>query len=353
MAIDNNSNQGQHVIHAGIPLQTTQAPQNVINLMEIWWLIKRQKKIAIGVLFLSMLLGFTYAMLKPKTYSFSTTVQVGTVGFEGKTSLIESPDTALNKVLLAYIPFILSDFYREKPEVRGAYSINVNVPKKSDLLVIDAKGSLEQEPIYRDLIDRVVKKLVDDHSRITSLKIKTAEVSLAHAQNVLEGSKDAAKLISANLQRLDKTSELLHNQLNEKKSLLAEMTKNRKSVNSSGTTGAMSVLLIDSEIQRYQMLIDNLEKSLFIDLNQQRNELEKALSDNLRDQSDQQNNVDQLKNELANISNTKAVVPVMTSIAPVGMSKGLVMTISGILGILLSLLVATLYDVYQRQNQPA
>jgi hypothetical protein len=323
--------------------------QNTLKLIDLYRVVLKQKKIILIILLVFTVLGVVLALVKPAMYSFSTTVQIGTVSNEGKTELIESSQTALNKIISAYIPFSLAQYYEKNPSDRGRYTINVTVPKNSDILNIEARGSINQEAVYKELIGNIVKKLIEDHSRIANLKIKNFEVSIAHAENVLASSKDNAKLITANTQRLDKTAELLSTQLKEKKELLAHSLKNRNNVNSNNATGAMSVLLIDSEIQRYQQMIDQVEKYLLIDLNQQRNELEKALSDNLRAQNDEQNNVDQLKNALANISNTKAVVPVMTSTDSVGLSKSAIMLSVILLGIVFGVAAAFLYEFFQNE----
>ncbi|SJM94934.1 hypothetical protein CRENPOLYSF2_4410003 [Crenothrix polyspora] len=330
--------------------------QNTTNLIDLYRVVLKQKKIILIILLIFTMLGVVLALVKPAMYSFSTTVQIGTISTEGKTELIESSQTALNKIISAYIPFILAQYYEKNPSDRGGYTINVTVPKNSDILNIEARGSTNQETVYKELIGNVVKKLIGDHSNITILKIKNFEVSIAHAENVLASTKDNAKLIAANTERLDKTSELLSTQLKEKKELLAHALKNRSNVNSNNATGAMSVLLIDSEIQRYQQMIDQVEKYLLIDLNQQRNELEKALSDNLRAQNDEQNLIDQLKNALVNISNTKAVVPVMTSIEPVGTSKIIILLITVLIGLTIGIFTALIYDFFSdiaKANQPA
>ncbi|WP_394752038.1 Wzz/FepE/Etk N-terminal domain-containing protein [Crenothrix sp.] len=326
--------------------------QNTIKLIDLYRIVLKHHKIILTILLIFTIAGVVSALLKPVIYSFSTTVQIGTLSTadnQGKSELIESSQTALNKIISAYIPFVLAQHYEKNPSDRGRYTINVVVPKNSEILNIEARGAINRETAYKQLINDVVKKLIDDHSRITILKIKNFEVGIAHAENVLASTKDNAKLIAANTERLNKTSELLSTQLKEKKELLAHTLKNRDNVNINNPTGAMSVLLIDSEIQRYQQMIDQVEKYLLIDLNQQRNELEKALSDNLRAQNDEQNSIDQLKNALVNISNTKAVVPVMTSTDSVGLSKTAIMLSFVLLGVAIALAAAFTYEFFQSE----
>lgn len=343
-----NPNASLHYIY---PSRAQQKTVNFDDVARILW--ARKKIIFITALIVAMV-GFLFALTRSATYSFSTTVQIGTVSSGGKNELIESTDTALNKILSAYIPFVLAHFYEKQPEDGGRYKLNVSVPKKSDILIVDANGSINQEKIYKELIDNVVKKLISDHSRIINLKIKNFQVTIAHAENVFASSKDNATLIAANIARLEKTAELLRSQIAEKKRILADAVKNRDHVNSNSATGAMSVLLIDSEIQRYQQLIDTLERNLLIDLNQQRNELEKSASDNLRDQRDLQNNIDQFKNELANMSNTKAIVPVMRSSDPVGISKKMILLITvvlaGLAGVFAALVAEFLHNIILNQK---
>ncbi|MGZ8189886.1 MAG: Wzz/FepE/Etk N-terminal domain-containing protein [Methylococcaceae bacterium] len=309
-----------------------QQEEDEISLVDIWLILIKQKKIIFRVLLAFVVLGSLYALLKPEIYTFSTTVQVGTLISGDKEAAIESADNALTKIKSAYIPFILSQHYDQHPENKDQYKIEASVPKGSEMIVIESKGRESEEPVFKQLIKTIVEKLITDHAGIIDVKIRNMEVSIARAENVLAGSKDSAKLITANVQRLKQTDELLRRQLGEKKVFLANLVKNRSNIQNNSASGAMNILLIDSEIQRYQKLIDDLEKHLIIDLSQQQAELEKAGADNLREQSDQQNNIDQLKNQLANISYTKAIIPVMKSIEPIGIGKAAIIVIATVLG---------------------
>lgn len=324
-------------------------PQNTINMFDVWRILWKQKKIIYITLLLFTLMGLVLALSKPVVYSFSTTVQIGTVTNDGKNELIESTETALSKIISAYIPYVLAQYYGKNPADRGRYKIDVTVPKKSDILVLEARGGVNQEIVYKELMNNVVAKLIEDHSRALNVKIKNYEASIKHAENTLASSKDHAKWIASSTVRLDKTEILLSAQMKEKKEFLADTLKTRSAARKKSATDAMGMMVIDSEIARYQQSVDNLEKYLFIDLNQQRNAIEISLSDNLLKQDDQQNAIAKLKNELANISNTKSVVPVMASLDPVGLGKSIIVVIFIFLGIVLGIFTALVYEFYQKE----
>ena len=319
-----------------------QQQEDEISLVDLWLTLVKQKKIIFRVLLAFVVLGGLYAVFKPEKYIFSTTVQIGTLISGDKEAAIESADNALTKIKSAYIPFILSQYYDKHPENKDQYKIEASVPKGSEMIVIESKGRASEEPVFKQLIEAIVEKLISDHAAIIDVKKRNMEVSIARAENVLAGSKDSATLITANVQRLKQTDELLHKQLDEKKALLVNLVKNRSAIKKNSASGAMNILLADSEIQRNQQLIDELEKHLFIELSQQQAELEKARADNLREQSDQQNTIDQLKNQLANISYTKAIIPVMKSFEPVGIGKAAIMIIVLMLGLFAGIFAAFL-----------
>jgi uncharacterized protein involved in exopolysaccharide biosynthesis len=321
--------------------------QDALKLVNVWRILCRQKKISLITLLIFVVLGLAFAFLKSEKYAFSTVVQMGTFTNGEKSEHIETADMVLSKIKMAYIPLVLSEYYNKTPDSRERYFINVSVPKKSEIVVIQMEEQLNQADRSKELITNVVTKLINDHSVIVNIKIKNLEVSIAHAENVLSSTKDSTKLIEANIARLEKTSALLTTQLSEKKQMLEKVLQNRDSVKTSSATGAMSVLLIDSEIQRYQLMVDDLEKRLLIDLHQQRNELEKALADSLRNQNDSQNNIDQLKSQLANTANTRAIVPVLTSSDPVGLGKAAIIIIAILLGGVLGVLATLVYEFLQ------
>lgn len=318
--------------------------EDEISLADLWRVLVKRKKIVFGLMLAFVVLGGAYAVLKTETYTFSTTIEIGTVINGDKENIIETAENALNKIKTAYIPFVLNQFYEKNPDNEEQYKIEASVPKGSDVLVIHSEGNSIEGPVYKELMDEVVQKLIVDHARIINLKKRNLERQIAIAENSLSSSKDSAKLLAAKTQRLNQMAELMRKQLNEKKILMENALKNRNNATSKNAAGAMTILLIDSEIQKYQQSIDQLENNLIIDISQQRDELEKEIADNLREQNDKQNNIELLKNQLSNISDTKAIVPVMKSIEPVGLSKKIIMILALVLGLFLGILGAFFYE---------
>jgi energy-converting hydrogenase Eha subunit A len=309
-----------------------------IDLVDVWrTLVKRKKIIAYSVI-ASLALGIVFALTKPEKFSFSTVVIIGMQTIEkngeviGRTP-IEPIDDALNKVKSAYIPLILAQHRLKDKGKLGKREINANSPKGSNVIILDMVCKPNDEKVCKSLIEGVSQKLIDDDTVIAEVSRKGLQVKIAAAENAL-----------------------LANQLKEKKSLLDRSLKNRASIKSSNAANAMSVLLIDNELQKNQTLVDDLEKRLLIDLNQERDDLEKAQKDNIRLQKEQEFTVDQLKNLMLGVSNTKAIVPVLRSDEPVGIKTSVIALLAIMLGFfvgLLAVLFAGLMDKAKKQDNDA
>ncbi len=330
-----------------------QAHTDEINIVDIWRTLVKRKKTIFTVFAAFVVVGVLYSLIKPEKFMYSTVILIGMQAIEKDGEVvsrmpIESIDDALNKLKSAYVPLILSQEREKNAEDYLKREINVNTPKGSNVIVLDMVCKPKHEQKCKSLLEGAAKKLIDDDSIIAEMARKSLNVKIISAENGLKRSKDEAFFLEAKKARLLQTEKLLGDQIKEKKALLERSLNNRGSVKSNNAANAMSVLLIDNEIQRNQTLLDDLEKRLLIDLNQERDDLEKAQKENIRQQSVQENAIVQLKNLLLGVSNTKAVVPVLRSDEPVGITLQLIMVFTVLLGLMAGLMTALALEAIEK-----
>ncbi|MEQ1558072.1 MAG: Wzz/FepE/Etk N-terminal domain-containing protein [Methyloglobulus sp.] len=324
--------------------------QDVIDLLEVWQLLVKRKKIIFQITLVSLMLGIGYSAVKPEKYAYHTMLQIGTL-MPGQPKLIESPQDVFNKVKSAYIPLTLDENRKTETDTKTQPKFeDILPPKDTNLLKLEMHCKLKDEQLCKSLINGVIQKITLDHSRMLNISEKNLSGKLKAAENALKNSKDLLEYSLQKKKRLTQTAELITNQLKEKKAMLEKNLKNRSSIKSSSAAGAMSILLIDNAIQSNQTLIDNLEKQLYINLGQEQDNLEKAEKDNIRHQSEQQNAIDEIKNLLLSINNTEAIVPVLRSENPVGTTPTVIVTLSLLFGLCAGLLAVFLLEFTGRVN---
>ncbi|MFQ5468979.1 MAG: Wzz/FepE/Etk N-terminal domain-containing protein [Gammaproteobacteria bacterium] len=320
-------------------------PQDEISLVDLFLVVIKHKKIVLGVMFLCVLVGITLSFIKPRVFVITTPVEIA----KGVETLIEAPETVQAKLKESYIPFVLNKYFDESG---GGlyYDVEASLPKDSEIILLKSKGTDEELPVYSKIHAAILDKLANDHGRTIAVLKRNLESELHQTENKLGELGDQAELLKTREARLDETEKLLASQIDDVSRLIAESRKNRKlAVNEvTGEAKAMTLLLIDSEIQQYQKRLSELEEQHAIGVKNDRDELSKAQADNVRAQNEQREKIHDINAKIAELRHTRAITETLKSIKPSGAGKALIISISVLLGLILGLTSAFLYSFYKQ-----
>ncbi len=92
-------------------------------------MVRRKRMIAVVTTFI-ILLGVAAALLVPKSYTFATSIEIGSQIFGGTIKPFESPQTLLAKMQHVFIPQALNEQRQTDPEDKEKYKIKASIPKK-------------------------------------------------------------------------------------------------------------------------------------------------------------------------------------------------------------------------------
>ncbi len=313
-----------------------------ISLIDLWLVLTKHKKILMSIVFAAMLLGVFYAMSKPTLYNYSATLQIGAMmvsdGGKQHFESIESPENALSKLTESYIPSVQYAYLKENPSLKKYPDISARIPKNSSLIILESKGVEEDSDIHLDVIRRIIERLRKDHKLSIDITkgeyknlLKRAEIALsdlenpmilttklnsiqqslldskisieklkderlikvakqqlmsdiASHKNKLSSLDDEAKQLSSELKRLADVDSLLETQITGLAQTITNELKNRKETakNISTGPGAMTMLLIDNQIQSNRDRLARLEERLYIKQYNLREKLENQIKENKR-----------------------------------------------------------------------
>ena len=268
------------------------------------------------------------------------------------------------------------------------------------------------EPVFKGMEAEIkaaevnLAKLQDP--TIQGYKIKALEIQLENEKRQLASIKEREAILKNKKERLDSLSDLLIYQIAELKEQIQGAIKLRQqsvAQAKSGTQG-MAMLLIDNELQQNRTRLATLEERLYIDLENQHSELQKEINDNHREQVHQlalidekekslqkylvenklgieqqkkqiervqaektqipadreqkieglEQQISMLNEQLSNLIETSTVAEPMRSQEPVGLSRGLVVILAGVLGVVLGLFstfIAEFVGKVKRHEQEA
>ena len=202
--------------------EASYSTEDDISLLDLALVLVKRKKL-ISLIFTGFIvLGIAAALLTPKKYNYSISLEIGSNIISGSIKPFESPETLLAKIQHVFIPQALNEQRQTSPEDKTKYKITASIPKSSAIIVLEVKGTEDEADFLKSLLQRITQKAIFDHSRIynsirdnvaSRLKQTTTELEMlkktddnetevATQQNLIE-------LYSSQLANLRETREIL------------------------------------------------------------------------------------------------------------------------------------------------
>jgi uncharacterized protein involved in exopolysaccharide biosynthesis len=203
-------------------------------------LVRRKRMIAIITTFI-ILLGVVTALLIPKSYTLTTSIEIGSQIISDSIKPFESPETLLAKTQHVFIPQALNEQRQTNPENKGRYKITASIPKSSVIIVLEIKGTEDKAEILKSLLQNITQKAIIDHNRIYDSVRKNIASRLTQATSELQTLKKSN----------DNETEIttLQNLVETYSSQLANLRKTReilppmKSIEPTGTSRKLIVII--------------------------------------------------------------------------------------------------------------
>ncbi|HHS83788.1 MAG TPA: hypothetical protein ENK38_02545 [Gammaproteobacteria bacterium] len=319
-----------------------------ISLLDLLRVLVRQKKIIYFIFLFFLIVGVGYALSKPKIYRYTTTIEIGSIMEDGKTVLIDQPGTVQAKINEAYIPYVLEQHANANQGSDWSYEIEARIPRGSEVIVLESRAPENEGESLIELQRKIVEYVKRDHKRVFDIMKKEMSVELNKSKNKLAGLQDRHKVLSADMKRLDQTAKLLSQQVEELKLLVDDAVRNRQGARSQtgDESRAMTLLMIDNEIQQNTQRLAALEERLHIDLPRERDSFNKMIADNLREQQEQAAEIAKIQMAVNNMRETRALIAPMRSMKPVGTSRSVIVLTFALSGVIVGLLTALFVGFY-------
>lgn len=311
-----------------------------VSLIDVWLLLVEYKFFFFAVFLFCIVLGVTYAYIKPITYIYSVSIEIGKKIEDGRSAPIESPDTVLAKLEEGYIPKTIYQYKESNPEDGYNYRIKTRIPRNSELVVMEAVGTVTNKAAYLKLLNDIVLTLKLDHDRITNTILNTIEISLNQVKLEIETLQERAKLFASKSERLDEAEKLLKKQLDELDQQISSSLRYRKDAVSEAVDQpqAMTVLLIDSELEKNRNRRANVEEQLYIEIKNERETLQQQLAINLKEQEVKVQEMNAFETRKLAVIKTRPLAEPTQSLLPEGPGKSSIAILAGTLGIFLGLI---------------
>jgi LPS O-antigen subunit length determinant protein (WzzB/FepE family) len=179
--------------------ESSYSTEDEINLLNLAIMLVRRKKMVLAITIFISAAGIILALMTPKSYTFSTSIEIGSQIIEDSIEPFESPETLLAKIQHVFIPQTLRKQRQANPENKGEYKITIDIPKDSVIITLKVKGTEENADLMINILHKITQQAVLDHSRIYNAikKNVTSQINLATDEvEALRKSNDKAELVN-------------------------------------------------------------------------------------------------------------------------------------------------------------
>lgn len=312
-------------------------PDDEISLIDLWLILVR-RKILIAVVFAAALaFGLAVALLTPKNYEYTTSVQIARTG----TGLLESPETVRAKLEASFIPFVLNEQVGSDSEGgQEQFDFEASIPG-GQIILLKSVGPRETEAQQTRLHQAVVDRVSKDQAPELEAERQSLTAERARIEGDLEGLQDEARMLANREGRLEQERELIEKELAQTaESLEAARARGREFMAGEGRDQTAALILVRDEIQGYRQRWVELDERLNVTLPAQREELRIAVAKNRRDQAQKRSELQTVETKIAKLRGTQAIVPTMRSRNPTGAGKAVIMVLAAVAGLMLAVFAA-------------
>lgn len=401
------SSENPPIMHEQHPTRIARYPASEIDLIDIGVLLWCRRRIVLSVFLLFLMLTVIAVFLHVPTYQYTATIEIGSrLSATGDSIQVVSSDDAQEALQNMFLPMAMANYAAEHPEQDALIrDLDITAKLASDKagtisLTCKAKKSIGEACI--NIEEQAASEFIKNTSRQTavvkanyeaqltsaqlalatvkspavfSVEKTAAEAAIAQAENNLKDLQAKAAVLKIKKNKLAVSKDLYQQEVSQLEQRVSQI--NQASVDAAKSTAtptqAMANLVLSTQAQNNQKILDDIQQKLAVEIPQQEAELESEISGNLRaqalaKQSIQQNKdslqkllyqhgqniqsasaaVKQAQSNLDNIQATRVLGKALQSLKPVGVTRGTLFIFGALLSILLAFLAAFAYEYLNR-----
>lgn len=324
-----------------------------IDLADVALAIWRRRWLFLATFALVFGLSLVYALVKTPQYEFRTTLQIGYISDGRQLQPIEGIEVVRHRLEQVHIPQVQYEYRQQNPEAPTPPEIKVTTPEAAGIITLTMPGPAEHAERNLGLLREIVDRVKLEHDLVYDLTNTEREARLTAARNDLESLKAEEAAVSADLERVERKAELVEANIESLRDSVEESETQRQRVAEAATDDqkAMTLLLIDSQIQQERRELQNMEERLMVDLERERDQLAKQLSNLKRSQENQEMTIASLLAKEQAMERTRAVIPPAQSLDPAGPGKALILALGFVLAGMIALFTVSLSALISRTRR--
>ncbi len=325
------------------------AEEYEINLIDLWLVLVRRKKIIIGIMLISILLGVTAAIMQPQKYNYHTSLNIGRYVLDNKAYPIQFKKTVQNKIEDIYLPKVLNEYHEAHPDQGKDWRLTIKSPRNSQTITIDGLGDGDAQ-FYLSVLQSIIDEVDRSHKGIMKKIKEEQELRLRKFTYDIARQQDDERLLVAQKARIKEKLRLTRGNMKElKRLILVEESNIGKVLNERKTeVKVMLLFVLNNKILTMRNNIISLQEDLLVNLPNERDFLDNTIKDLHREQMKTKDKILLLKAEFGHPQETQMLEPPVQSRAQIFPDKKLIILLAIVGGVVLGVFVSFFIEFIEK-----
>ncbi len=296
--------------------------------------------------------GIALALYLPRTYAFTTTIEVGTMQQGGPA--VEPAEAVMAKITNVFLPAIERIRGQEINEPGFTIGMDIKNPKGTNVVLLISKTSLDHQDEHFTLHRRLSERVIAEHQVQFSLLKTNLALEFDQAERAAAALKEQTATLDFRKKLLVEKRELTIQRMSEIDSELVRKTSNRDTAGKSlsGQDQVLTLMMLDNEMTRERNKRDDMQSQLMLGMKEETEKIAQEEKDLERTKADHQGRINAIKARMAHIDETKVIDEPQRSRNSVGMGKGMIAVIGVVLGLITGIMIAVVrHSLRQRAEK--
>ncbi len=322
-----------------------------ISLIDLWLVLARHKRTIMIVFAVSVLVGSIIALLTPKQYAYSTTIEIAQTFAGGERRLIESIETVQAKLTEIYIPSVLDE--AKTTNIGYVGDVDVRVPTGSDVLLLTSLGQVGSAGDIKKMHLSIVGRLANNHKPLVDTIMATFKQDRTLVKNQIDEIREVTSGLKQQEAALLMASERLKSDIDSLHAHLAEVeTVNKRIISESKAENlAMNILMTNREYDIKEKRLRSLEQRLYVTIPAELERNKGEVAEKQRSWRGYQISLRAIDAKINNLKNSGAISLATKAVNPSGIGKRIIVILSAMLGLFCGIFAAFIHEFICRANE--
>lgn len=325
------------------------------SLIDLLFMLARYKWLVITTCLLGTAIGFFLAITVPRSFSYSTTIHIGSieresiylsrqVGYADKdsTDLIESPDAIISNITTVYLPTIEREYGTTINQPGFVLGLEVKNPRNTNLIVMTSKGPLDDEAAHRAIQAKIADRILADHRKKFAFLHANLTQELEECRRQADALKDQAAALAVRQTLLQERRGLAKNRIEQNENDLARVINNRELAGKSlaGQDQLLTLMMLDLQLLRERDKSMELKRELAVDLTEAQDRITREEADLSRSRQDQMSRIAAIQARISHVDVSRVVGETQRSQKAVSFDPIVIVGLAAVLGTSFGIMLA-------------